>query len=167
MPVSVAIAIAIAVAIFAGAAFHRRPIKNVRTLCFIELSLPLPPPSPSQEDISSKQKQSCCPLPVCSVWAMWACPLAIITSSVGYKTNHTTLWSPRQARIRIRMGGMEGIPLMSTANFIFLYAALLPQIRHGICCTSCVSTCHSYLLHAAFLLCLFLCVAASIASRTN
>lgn len=114
MPVSVAIAIAIAVAIFAGAAFHRRPIKNVRTLCFIELSLPLPPPSPSQEDISSKQKQSCCPLPVCSVWAMWACPLAIITSSVGYKTNHTTLWSPRQARIRIRTerGGGRG----STSN---------------------------------------------------
>lgn len=87
---------------------------------------------------------------------MWACPLAIITSSVGHKTNHTTLWSPRQARIRIRMkrGGGGVVPLMSTANFIFLYAALLPQIRHGICCTSCVSTCHSYLLHAAFLLCL-------------
>jgi len=27
---------------------------------------------------------------------MWACLLAIITSSVGHKTNHTTLWSPYQ-----------------------------------------------------------------------
>jgi len=48
----------------------------------------------------------------------WACLLAIITSSVGHKTNHASLWSP-----------YLHCPLR---NFIFLYAALLPQIRHGI-----------------------------------
>lgn len=58
LPVSVAIAIAIAIAIFAGAAFHRRPIKNVRTLCFIELSLSLPtsptPLPPKRTSLATK-----------------------------------------------------------------------------------------------------------------
>lgn len=100
MPVNVAISSAI----FAIAAFQRRPIKNVRTLCFIELSLLLSRPYPSPSPTLSSNLPAL-PVCVCVCWtpAMWACPLAIITSSVGHKTNHTTLWSPQQYQTRIRI----------------------------------------------------------------